>query len=267
MALSNATTDFGYDSCPVAMYKFGKLGIEKFKQGVAHEIFHCFQGINLAAQTDPSYAVRDWWSEGSASYFSNVVYPEVNLEHRWLDDFNKFSAKRWLQYMSYENSLFFQYVGNKKGNDWIIRSMLKAMPTNAESSETDQAKKLATLEFDFHQFGQGFLDGTIKDSSGAPVPTGDLPLVYNDSLPLKFLNEGDKEERDAVVFLLRRYQLVYNQGKKYTQNTEVNNAEYSVRSSFVEDRNWAQLATEHRSRCDGPTEMLLLVTGRSPLFC
>ncbi len=258
-AFSNAITDFGYDSCPIVMYKFGELGIEKFKQGVAHEIFHCFQGANLAAQSEPSYAVRDWWSEGSASYFSNVVYPETNLEHRWLDKFNRVSATMWLQGMSYENSLFFQYVGNKKGNDWIIRSMLKAMPTNAGSGEIDQAKKLAALGLDLHQFGQEFLDGTIKDSSGAPVPTGGLPLVYTNPKPLKFLNAGDIEARGAFVFLLARYPLVYHREKIYTQKTTVSAAEHSVKSLLVADE-WEPLAPELRSRCSGPTEMVLLVT-------
>ena len=46
-AFTNAITERGYDSCPIVMYRFGELGIDKFKQGIAHEVFHCFQGENL----------------------------------------------------------------------------------------------------------------------------------------------------------------------------------------------------------------------------
>ena len=77
---------------------------------------------------------------------------------------------------------------------------------------------------------------------------------------LKFLNTGDYEERPAFVFMLARYRLVYYEGKKYTQEPETNEAEYSVRSSLVVRSKWEPLASELRTRCDGPTEMLLLVT-------
>ncbi len=224
-AFTNAITERGYDSCPIVMYRFGELAIDRFKQGIAHEVFHCFQGENLERQMRPPASARKWWFEVTASYFSNVVYPQTNLEHRWLDDFNTNSAKSMLQDMSYENSLLFQYLGNKYGDAWIISDLLKAMPTAPESTEFDQADSLASRWDGLQEFGQDFLDGKIEDSSGELIPTDALPLILTNAQPeLKFLNKGDYEERGAFVFKLARYRLVYYEGKKYTQEPETNEA-------------------------------------------
>jgi hypothetical protein len=49
-----------------------------FMQTIAHEMFHCYQVWNFPEQADDAWSVQDWWGEGTANYFSNVVWPKVN---------------------------------------------------------------------------------------------------------------------------------------------------------------------------------------------
>ncbi len=71
------------ESCPVVLFPVMlNLSNSSFQQAIAHEIFHCFAAFNLPDQEHgASYESASWWVEGSAQYFSNLVYPRADMEH------------------------------------------------------------------------------------------------------------------------------------------------------------------------------------------
>ena len=115
---------------------------------------------------------RSWWAEGTAEYFSNVAYPDVNYEWRWIDDLDVASASKPITMLSYENFLFFQYLGNTVGNAAIL-DLIATLPTSSKAKGKDHADALAAfgdMETLFHDYAEQYLDGAIVDSSGVPVP-------------------------------------------------------------------------------------------------
>lgn len=150
---------------------YNELGAGIFKQELAHEIFHCVQADNFLAQyTGPSTAATDWWAEGSAEYFSNVVYPSANSEYEYNGEFDANSSTRPVHKMSYEASVFFQFLGNEIGNDGIL-GLFRSLPTSG-SFEGQQAAlaSYADMENLFHKFGKDYLDHKIFDTSGPARP-------------------------------------------------------------------------------------------------
>ena len=80
-------------ACPLAVFpRMLEYPTAVYQQIIAHEMFHCVQDWSFP-QTSPYRGAHDWWLEGTASYFSNVVYPEVNYEHGYLDPFDQFCRR------------------------------------------------------------------------------------------------------------------------------------------------------------------------------
>lgn len=86
-----------------------------FKQVIAHEIFHCVQYKVLARRGVPiNLNTYPWWFEGTATYFSNVVYPDADLEHIYDKGYEPLNSLIQQQY-SYSDAHFFQYAANELG--------------------------------------------------------------------------------------------------------------------------------------------------------
>jgi hypothetical protein len=120
-----------------------------FLQTVAHEMFHCFQVWNSPALADDAWSVQDWWGEGTAEYFSNVVYPSVDDEWRWMTEWLGNTATDSILEESYANFGFFQYVGNKLGDNGVL-SMINHMTPAVGGDEDTQAahwRRSRTSEF------------------------------------------------------------------------------------------------------------------------
>jgi hypothetical protein len=137
---------------------------------IAHELFHCFQFVHFDAQTNAPG--RNWWFEGSAEYFANVVYPTLNFEWGLARQFDPSTP---LTQQTYANCLFFQFLGNTIGNEAILK-LFAAMPASGGEKE-QQAALLAFPGFlDLYQdFAQHYLDKAIVDTGGGVVPA--IPLV------------------------------------------------------------------------------------------
>ncbi len=266
--LYSAILDFGYNSCPIITYQLStSFSLDQFKQLVAHEAFHCVQGQILPDQMKAGS--KGWWSEGTANYFSNVVYPNANLEQDlFLNKFHQKSAESSLQDMSYETFVFFQYLANHYGDDQEIINILKTMPTATSSTHVDQAQKLAEVDqMDeiFHQFGRDYFDGKIKDTDGTFIPSDTLPMKYTGKTPfLEFANVGDSREKGAYIFILARYELDYEERKRFTQTFEVKHATHSIKqlrdNNFLAEWPWQTLGNTVVTGCQDPTEYFLLIT-------
>jgi hypothetical protein len=220
--LAMVPTTGGDDRCLIVVYlgaiqenetkKGGPDDFGHFLQTVAHEMFHCFQTWNFPAQADASWKVQDWWGEGTAEFFSNVVYPELNNEWEWTSDFVYRSADTPLTEMSYENSLFFQYVANQQGNGGVL-NIISAMP--AQGNEAAQAAALGglpSMQALFHDFGRGMMDGNIADTSKQLIPT--LPFYVQPDHQI-IVKEANIRMLDAEPFVLSRYTITFSEGYSY----------------------------------------------------
>ena len=229
-----------------------------FLQTVAHEMFHCFQTWNFPAQADASWKVQDWWGEGTAEYFSNVVYPGVNGEWEWTGDFSYHSADTPLTEMDYPNTFFFQYLANQQGNNGVL-NLISAMPsTGNESAQATALSKLAGMDKLFHDFGQAFLDGQVQDSSGSLVPS--LP-AYIPADHVITVKEAQIRLLEAGAFILGRYSLVFPQGYRYTISQVDKGkapATTSARIDLVKS-SWGELPEQVLAAC-GPVTYLYLIT-------
>ncbi|TFH38016.1 MAG: hypothetical protein E4G99_00675 [Anaerolineales bacterium] len=210
------------DRCLIVVYlgaiednelnKGGPDDYGRFLQTIAHEMFHCYQVWNFPAQADANWKVQDWWGEGTATYFSNVVYPEINVEWEWTSAFAYRSADTPLTEMAYENSLFFQYIANQQGDAGVL-NIIKAMP--AQGNEAAQAAALGSLsnmQTLFHDFGRALIDGEIIDTSKQTIPT--LP-AYIQAEHQIVVKEANIRTLDAKPFVLSRYAITFSEGHSY----------------------------------------------------
>jgi hypothetical protein len=86
---------------------------QQASQDIAHEMYRCIQDTVLARK--PAGATR-WAIEGSANYFSNLVFPSANLE-READV--KYPSDLTIYKHNYDASLFFQAIEQSRGAPYI----------------------------------------------------------------------------------------------------------------------------------------------------
>ncbi|HET7010453.1 MAG TPA: hypothetical protein VFI11_06730 [Anaerolineales bacterium] len=184
-----------------------------FAQTIAHEVFHCFQVWNFPEQSDDAWAVQDWWGEGTAAYFSNVVYPEVNAEWEFLGGFVWKSANTSLLQMSYENFAFFQFLSSKIGDNGILQLIGKMPFGGGEAAQATALADFPAVQTLFHDFGRATIDGSIVDTGGKTLPTYP-PLVPEDHQ----IEVYDAEIRSLTPppFVLDRHAIRFVEGREYT---------------------------------------------------
>jgi len=228
-----------------------------FLQTVAHEMFHCFQVWNFPAQADATWKVQDWWGEGTAEYFSNVVYPGVNSEWDWTGTFSYNSAHQPLTEMDYENFAFFQYLANVQGNDGVL-ALISAMPAQGtEAAQQAALSKITGMEQLFHAFGRAFVDGTVADTSGAMLPSKPAYVPADHVIPIQ---EAQIRLLEAEPFVLGRYRLKFAQGTRYTIS-QVDKGAPASRSARIDlsQSAWTDLPSQVLTAC-GPVDYLYLLT-------
>jgi hypothetical protein len=70
--------------CPIAGFALlnSALQFKELKSYMAHELFHGFQSAMTVKVLDPQWY---WWVESSATWAMDLVYPQVNYEHTFLE--------------------------------------------------------------------------------------------------------------------------------------------------------------------------------------
>lgn len=143
-------------------------------QMFAHEMYHCVQESMFGSLPDPS----PWWVEGSANYFSNVVYPSVNGEWRYERTYHPDIVLYANDlYSTYSTSIFFQSMEPSKRpvgvNNWIRnQGALSADPL----AERTRLSGLPDFVDDFHLFAKQFSLGKVMDSDGINYVPIDNPV-------------------------------------------------------------------------------------------
>lgn len=160
--------------CQVLLYGDWATGVlngdeQEAEQTIAHEMYHCVQAERLGNGPNPNACV--WLEEGSAEYFSNVVYPTVNSE--W-SDFKDYHPE-WPIYdhtgdNAYATDLFFQSLEQSRGIVYINSWVLSTTEDQFEDQERTRLSNLANFADDFHLFAQQYSLESIVDTGGQTIP-------------------------------------------------------------------------------------------------
>jgi len=162
------------EACAISVYTgLQSQPPDRFKQLLAHELAHCFQGATYPRQHAVQLNTMRWHFEGLAEYWSNVVYPEVDFEWRFLKKLEAIELTTSILFgRSYENFLFFQHLGSTIGNDAILR-LVGTLPDYPDSDLGDQRDALASfsgMAQTYHEFVKAVTDGRVEDTSHALIP-------------------------------------------------------------------------------------------------
>jgi len=242
---------------------FGTTGKKEYQQAVAHELWHCFQTWHLYPQyfqgrkdglTIAWGDVVGWWVEGSAEYYSNLVYPRVNLEHRLTESFDEESLETSILQLAvpYSSFGFFQFLANQPGVGAAgVLRFLKSLPS--EGGFKEQADALASfgdMKKTFNQFGRDYLDGKIKDTGGGFIP---FRPQFGDKVQI---NKPGKYKVSAEQFHLERRQLIFS-GWQFKVQTQDEGAPGKDNSKEPPEKIWGHLPESITTGCKRTYKLLL----------
>ncbi|MCX6055561.1 MAG: hypothetical protein NTZ74_11725 [Chloroflexi bacterium] len=248
------------EACPVIIYPISLgLDIDDFKQVVAHEVFHCFQFINLREQFSLSGRISLWWLEGTAEYFSNLVYPANDFEYRFAESFSRLSTFTPITKMTYENFAFFQFLGNRftpEGLIAMIRDHISAVPE--DDAQLAALAAVPGMDATFEEFVRSLIDITLEDSSTALAV---IPENYSGSFPIADITSG---VFSGYPFVADRYKITFEKEKKYAIETlSEGPGFYALRPGELPG-GWGPMPLELASGCvDRP--IILYVINTTPL--
>ncbi len=179
------------DNIPCGVFLHTKLqpfSNGDFKQVVAHELGHCFNGATFPDQAVVDYGVRKWWEEGLADYWSNVVYPSNKLEWRTLEKLAQSEQATTLFDRTYANAIFFQHLESPIGIPGI-KSVISNLPGATGATSMRQAMaSYSGMDTLYHDFVRAMADSEVIDTSGVLVPYQpvgwELPIAGPTEVPL-----------------------------------------------------------------------------------
>ncbi|KAL2066771.1 hypothetical protein VTL71DRAFT_2843 [Oculimacula yallundae] len=156
----------GQDFIDMAMKEDEK---DNARQSLAHEAYHCAQYLAFKDNFNM------WVREGTADYFSNVVYPSVDYEWRMDNRSNRMYNPRIPIYAdaerSYAMNLFFQSMAMTGGPSYV-HSFFMGLPPQGSITKYDPIAERARLSKypgfadDFYKFAKLY---TIIDPPRASV--------------------------------------------------------------------------------------------------
>ncbi|KAL6408837.1 hypothetical protein AUP68_07783 [Ilyonectria robusta] len=177
-------------------------------QAIAHELYHCIQLLELGDVQNPH-----WVLDGSANYFSNVVYPATNLEWPKNGFGYKPSSPIYAQpgLDAYGTSIFFQSLEATKGLDYINEWVMVTDPTPAKL-ERRRLSELPSFTDLFLLFAKQYSLESIIDTSGVPIPG--LPKIEPTSAKVTFNKAGTTGTATlkVVPFTIRVFKLTLKAG-------------------------------------------------------
>jgi hypothetical protein len=227
---------------------------DAFLQTVAHEAFHCYQDWNFNMSP---YQYHRWWAEGSAEYFSNVVYPNVNYEIRRTGAYyDRSITDPWFD-LDYLNFLLFQFLANKLGNEGLLIMLNTVSSAGNVQAQAQALANYGDLDDLFEEFVVATMSTGVRDTGGTMIISHSYSV-----LPKTFEDEGDQQ---FVVnpFVAGRFVIHYQKERRFEQEPEENeNVRHSA--AISEERHdlnaWSKLPPEVRSKCEDNQDYVVAVT-------
>lgn len=244
------------EPCPITVQPLvNESSLENYKQTIAHEAFHCFQDWNFSSSP---YEVHEWWLEGSAEYFSNVVYPTTNDEHVWLGDYYARSIRQpWFD-MSYHNFLLFQFFGNQLGDPGLISLLDRVSASGAIGGQAATLANYGNMDGLFLEFVVKTMGPGIEDTGGGAIVQDRFPVIR-----VERITEKGEKKFEIDPFVAGRFGVSFEQEKRFLEEpTEDENVRHSSAAAKLRKdlSAWSDLPPEIRSYCDKDEKYALAVT-------
>ena len=250
--------DIDEQACPLTVFPdaIADNATEKYQQIIAHEMFHCVQDFSFP-NTSP-YDTHRWWLEGTADYFSNLVFPTANEEWGTLSNFNSKSTSQSIFEMAYENFVFFQFMGNKYSPQTLVNILQDISAAGAQSSQQTVLSNVPDIETNFNLFVVEFLSTGVADSGG-----GMITVAEAEKTGTKTISEKGEQSFSTKPFVATRYKVDYQKEKRFLQTDKeleggsFSAAEYSWHKNLY---SWSDLPPEVRSYCKEDLPYYFVVT-------
>ncbi len=228
--------------------------VEQSQQVVAHEMFHCYEFTNLSSQTaGPVRSANEWWVEGAAEYFGNVVYPSVNFEYEWLGELTENIRSTSLFSWSYRSFIFFQYLENRPdtGVHGILQ-LLRNMPTTGNRPEQMAAlSAFPNMEVIFHEFALAVADQSIMDTNGSAIRF-EAPTQVETSYG------SDPSAFNAAPFTVTIWPVTFARGFDFTLTPTVTGSGLSDSRPALLPGLWGPLPSELSTSCAETHDLFVL---------
>jgi len=250
--------DTSEQSCPVTVFPvaYENFATDFYQQIVSHEIFHCVQYESFPNKQP--YATHSWWLESTANYFSNLVYPAANLEWKFINHFDTNSVNKSVFEMTYENSFFFQFMGNNYSPQTVVNILQDISAAGTQSSQQTVLSNVPDIETNFNLFVVEFLSTGIPDSGG-----GFITVEEAAKSGTKTISEKGEQSFSTKPFVATRYKVDYQKEKRFLQTDKeleggsFSAAEYSWHKNLY---SWSDLPPEVRSYCKDDLPYYFVVT-------
>jgi len=250
--------DTDTQACPITMFPRAAqlLSLEQYKQVVAHEMFHCVQDWSFT-NTKP-YSTQKWWLEGTAHYYSNLVYPNANREWVNLERFDRRSTYTSIFGMTYENFAFFQFMGNKYSPEVLIDILDRVSVYGDHDGQKGALANVQGMEGNFNQFVVEYLSIGVLDSGGGRITTDPSRTTG-----IKSIKDKGEVQFTSNPFTAIRFYADYEKEKRFLQSPieegsgSFSSVEYDSRKDISA---WSNLPPEVRSKCKEDVRYLFVVT-------
>jgi hypothetical protein len=216
-------------------------------QALAHEIYHCVQGLSgLGNSLDP-----EWVHDGSANYFSNLVFPDSNAE--WPDKKHSGHAYKpalpiYAHYGldAYTTSIFFQSLEDKVDRESLHKFVMSTPGGSRGLEERNRLSGLADFTDEFFHFARKFALGKIQDTNKAYIPIKDIS-------PLPASIKVDKAGTTGTVmltttpFTISVFKVTVNAGQTARIYSSANDHQ-QLAYRRPDDKDWTDMATSPSGR-------------------
>jgi hypothetical protein len=237
-------------TCPITLFPSASAGsMDVFRQTVAHEVFHCVQDWSF---TTAGYDTHKWWLEGSAEYFSNVVYPTVNDEHGRTWQFDANSLDHDITQMSYENTVFFQFHANVRGDAATI-DLLRTV--SAAGATVDAIGSMPGMDQLWRDFVVAGVADAIHDTGGGTVGR------FERFKPMIAVERVQTVDLPTSPMQAPRYPVRYVKGKRYEQTIAESAHLAAAWANEARDLSaWTEMPVEVRPTCERNRTYVVVAT-------
>ena len=228
------------------------------EQALAHEMYHSVQQLAKGSSAANLASATEWITEGSANYFSNLVYPTANVE--WPDALPNrgYIPSRPIYAQTgqhvYGASLYFQSLEKSRGASYLNQWVLSTSFQDTAAGERSRLSTLSGFTDDFWTFAQQFSLKSIIDTSGVTIPG--LATVSVGKITIS----SGAALLKTTPFTIKTFQLSLSPGQTVKLSASTNDAQ-RVAYRLSSDNEWTDLPSTLNIDCDdsGTTTSVLLL--------
>jgi hypothetical protein len=220
------------------------------QQSMAHEMWHCFVGANLVDGRGGGVPNDEWWAEGSAEFFSNVAWPNANIE---FGSSGGYDLAVPLVDQSYAAVTFWQAYALEEGLDATFAFLRQAARGTGRSDFLFLLANKTGAANRMHEFAKMIYARQLPDTGGGvhPVNPPDFKIVA-----LKG-DGGSGTELSVSPAAGRAFKVMFSEDYPVTLDWDIPD---DLRVSIFYEDGWSsELPAEFDPVCDGH-ELIVLVT-------